>query len=32
MDLRKFPFFLQDGDIIGCRLEKENLPDLIDDF
>ena len=32
MDLRKYPFLLQDGDIIGFRLEKENVPEIQDDF
>ena len=32
MDLRKYPFLLQDGDIIGFRLEKENISDINDDF
>mmetsp|Transcript_2324 Transcript_2324/g.3971 ORF Transcript_2324/g.3971 Transcript_2324/m.3971 type:complete len:136 (+) Transcript_2324:222-629(+) len=31
LDLRKYPVFLQDGDIIGVRLEREN-PDKTDDF
>jgi ubiquitin carboxyl-terminal hydrolase 40 len=30
-DLRKFPFMLKDGDIIGIRLESENI-DGQDDF
>ena len=30
-DLRKFPFFLKDGDVIGLRVEKENS-DKLDDF
>ena len=30
-DLRKFPFFLTDGDIIGVRLDDELGADL-DDF
>ena len=32
MDLRKYPYLLQDGDIIGFRLEKENGPEIVDDF
>jgi hypothetical protein len=24
LDLRKFPWLLQDGDIIGVRIEREN--------
>ena len=31
LDLRQFPVFLQDGDIIGVRLESENK-DKQDDF
>jgi hypothetical protein len=31
IDIRKFPLFLQDGDIIGVRIEREN-PDKDDDF
>ena len=30
-DLRKVPYFLKDGDIIGYRLESENI-DQSDDF
>lgn len=30
-DLKKLPFFLKDGDIIGVRFESEN-PDGKDDF
>ena len=30
-DLRKTPFFLKDGDIIGIRFESDNLEKL-DDF
>ena len=30
-DLRKFPFMLKDGDIIGIRVESENTL-LLDDF
>ena len=29
-DLRNFPFLLKDGDIIGVRMETENIYD--DDF
>lgn len=32
MDLRKYPFFITDGDIIGMRIEKELTPGLEDDF
>ena len=31
MDLRKFPHFLQDGDIIGVRIGKEDI-EKTDDF
>ena len=30
-DLRKFPFFLKDGDIIGVKLDSED-PENADDF
>ena len=30
-DIRKHPFSIQDGDIIGVRLEKDNI-DKEDDF
>ena len=29
--MRKYPWFLSDGDIIGVRIERENL-DKSDDF
>ena len=32
MDLRKYPFFITDGDIIGMRIEKELIPSVEDDF
>ena len=32
MDLRKYPFFITDGDIIGMRIEKELIPGVEDDF
>lgn len=31
VDLRKYPHFMQDGDIIGVRLGKDN-EDGLDDF
>ena len=31
IDVRKYPFLIKDGDIIGCRLESEN-PTSTDDF
>ena len=31
IDIRKYPWFLQDGDIIGLRIERENV-DKQDDF
>ena len=27
MDLRKYPFFLTDGDIIGMRIESDGMED-----
>lgn len=30
-DLRKMPFLLKDGDIIGVRIESENI-EALDDF
>jgi len=31
VDLKKYPWTLKDGDIIGCRLERDN-PEKADDF
>ena len=32
VDLRKYPFFLSDGDIVGVRLERDNTGEEKDDF
>jgi len=32
LDIRKFPWFFADGDVVGVRLERENTGPEKDDF